>query len=355
MPGTSCQAGPGFQRDNGHASDTLVEIVGLRKCFAAPHSISGRLRRLRTAESVDVLSGVSLAVRRGEFVALLGANGAGKTTILKTIATLLHADGGNVRVCGLEGKSHERRVRDLVGYVMADERSFHWRLTASQNLDFFGRLNGMGRTERQARIRYLLARLDLTSAGDRNFGQFSTGMKQRLAVARALLKRPTVLLMDEPTRSVDPAHAADVWRLVQEEVESTSGCLILVTHQIQEALSLCSRVAILADGKIVLDTTAEVLGRHAREVDGFTVSVRGLDPIGLRRLKLFQGIRDVRVASQVAGEQLLEVLTINGDGCMPGFLGELTGMGATICSLQRATPLQGVVENLLARTRELSA
>ncbi len=336
------------------STNPLVEIDGIAKVFK-PSGLIARALRRPTPTPVQVLNDVTLNVRRGEFVALLGANGAGKTTILKTVATLLHPDAGHVRVFGLDTKDAERQVREVVGYVMADERSFHWRLSAARNLDFFARLDGIGGAERESRIHYLLERLDLASAGERPFGQFSTGMKQRLAVARALLKRPTVLLMDEPTRSIDHAHAADVWRLVREEVELASGCLILVTHQIQEALSLCNRVAILADGKIVLDTTAAALGRYAGDLDGFTVSVRGLSAGNLERLKMFQGIRDVRVASQVAGEQLLEVLTLKGDGPMPGFLGELTGMGATICSLQRATPLQGVVERLLAESRELSA
>lgn len=334
--------------------DCLVDITELHKAFPAPQSVAAFLRRSRAGKN-QVLSGATLTANSGDYVALLGANGAGKTTVLKTIATLLHPDAGHVRVQGMDTRREERRVREIVGYVMADERSFHWRLSAFRNLDFFARLDGIGGAEREPRIRYLLERLDLASAGERPFGQFSTGMKQRLAVARALLKRPTILLMDEPTRSIDQAHAAEVWRLVQEEVELASGCLILVTHQIQEALSLCNRVAILADGKIVLDTTASALGRYAGDLDGFTVSVRGLSPKNLERLKMFQGIRDVRVASQVAGEQLLEVVTVKGDGAMPGFLGELTGMGATICSLQRATPLQGVVERLLAESRELSA
>ena len=172
-------------------------------------------------------------------------------------------------------------------------------------------------------------------------------MKQRLAVARALLKGPRVLLMDEPTRSIDPAHAAEVWRLVRDEVSEVSGCLLMVTHQIQEALTLCSRVAILADGQVVLDTTAGAMERYASDLDGFTVSVRGLSGDHLARLRLIQGIRDVRVVSQMAGEQMLEVMTFNGDTPMAAFLAEITGLGATICALNRATPLQGVVERLL--------
>ncbi len=326
-------------------ADPMIEVEGLRKAFQPP-SLRRLLRRGPTAP-VEVLRGVDLTVARGDHVALLGANGAGKTTILKTIATLLLPDAGTVSVLGVDAARDGRTVRRHVGYVLADERSFHWRLSARENLDFFGQLDGMDRAGRASRIGFLLERLDLQRAADRPFGEFSTGMKQRLAVARALLKRPTVLLMDEPTRSIDPAHAADVWRLVREEVEQANGCLVLVTHQIQEALSLCSRVAILADGQIVLDTTADRMERLASDLKGFTISVRGLSHAGLDQLKGVTGVRDVRVASQVAGEQVLEVSTGDGEAPLGDLIQEITAMGVTICSLQRATPLQGVVERLL--------
>ena len=166
-------------------------------------------------------------------------------------------------------------------------------------------------------------------------------------MGRALLKRPRVLLMDEPTRSIDPAHAADVWRLVRDEVNSVSGCLLMVTHQIQEALSLCTRVAILAEGQVVLDTSAVAMERYASDLDGFTISVRGLPNAEVPRLHLIDGIREVRVVSRVAGKQTIEVTTLNGDAPMTAFLAEVTRLGATICALNRATPLHGVVERLL--------
>jgi ABC-2 type transport system ATP-binding protein len=331
--------------------DVMVEVEGLRKKFSSAGPLA-RLRSRRPADCVEVLRGIDLEIHEGDFVALLGANGVGKTTVMKTIATLLHPDSGTVTVLGHDSQRHEKRVREAVGYVMADERSFHWRLSGPENLEFFAKLDGIGALAGRERIAHLLSRLDLSGAGERPFGQFSTGMKQRLSVARALLKRPRVLLMDEPTRSIDPAHAAEVWRLVREEMEAVSGCLIVVTHQIQEALSLCSRVAILASGQIVLNTSARSMERYAADLDGFTVSVRGLAQGGLEQLRTFQGIRDVRVASQVSGEQVLEVSTHNGDLALAGFLGEITGMGGTICSLQRATPLQGVVERLLSGEKE---
>jgi ABC-2 type transport system ATP-binding protein len=322
----------------------MIELENLRKSFRP----GSALRRVigRPLPPVDVLRGVDLTVERGDFLALLGANGAGKTTILKTIATLLLPDAGTVRVLGHDAVAEARRIRGQVGYVLADERSFHWRLGARENLEFFAALSGLHGPETRRRIDHLLDRLDLSRAGDRDFGAFSTGMKQRLAVARALLPRPRVLLMDEPTRSIDAAHAAEVWRLVRDQVEAVEGCVVLVTHQIQEALATCGRIALLADGQIALDTSSRQMGALTSELDGFTLAVRGLAARDLRVLEQHPGIRSVRVASQLAGEQTLELWTAGGDAPLAGFISELTALGATICSLQRATPLQGVLERL---------
>ncbi|MCK9518164.1 MAG: ABC transporter ATP-binding protein [Dehalococcoidia bacterium] len=330
--------------------EPMVQLCGIQKAFAE-RSLARTLRLRRGGQARQhVLRGVDLSVAQGDFLALLGANGAGKTTILKIVATLLLPDAGSARVLGADVTRHRSIAAENVGYVMADERSFHWRLTAEENLDFFARLDRLSPRERKLRVRELLTRLDLHSAGNRPFGQFSTGMKQRLAVARALLKRPSILLMDEPTRSIDPAHAAAVWQLVREEIAAADGCLVVVTHQVQEALSLCSRVAILADGQVALDTTASTMERYAGNLTGISLSVRALPQGGIEQLRCVPGVRDVRVASQLGGEQLLEVWTADGDLPLAGLIGEITGMGGAVCSLQRATPLQAVVERLLAPT-----
>lgn len=325
----------------------MVELRGIHKAF--PERSFARTLRLRSkpAASRQVLRGVDLTVHQGDFLALLGANGVGKTTVLKIIATLLLPDAGSARVLGKDVTANRATAAKHVGYVMADERSFHWRLTAEENLMFFAHLDRLPRDEARARVRELLARLDLESAANKPFGQFSTGMKQRLAVARALLKRPRVLLMDEPTRSIDPAHAAAVWQLVRDEVAAVDGCLVVVTHQVQEALSLCTRVAILADGQVALDTNADAMERYAGRLSGLSLSVRSLPSGGLDRLRAVPGVREVRVASQVGGEQFLEIWTADGDLPLAGLMSEITGMGAAVCSLQRATPLQAVVERLL--------
>lgn len=331
-------------------TEPMIAVEGLHMSFTRGNPLRGVLGRSRPPHSV--LNGVDLHVQEGDFFGLLGANGAGKTTLLKIVATLMVPAAGRVRVCGFDAGRESRRVREAVGYALAEERSFHWRLGARANLEFFASLSGLKRRDAAIRIRTLLDRLDLLDAAERPFGEYSTGMRQRLAIARALIARPRVLLLDEPTRSIDAAHAAEVWRLVRDEIAEAEGCVVLVTHQIQEALSLCDRLAILEDGRIALDTTAAGLEGLTIGLDGFTLSVRGLAARDLDSLRYFDGVQDIRVASRVAGEQVLEVWTRNGDLPLAGFIGELTGMGATICSLQRATPLHGVLERLASGMRE---
>ncbi|MCC7363111.1 MAG: ABC transporter ATP-binding protein [Dehalococcoidia bacterium] len=323
----------------------LVRLEDVHKAFARASGPSWRLWRERLR--VPVLSGVTFEVEAGGRLALLGANGAGKTTVLKSIATLLTPDSGRVEVCGFDAVRSGRQVRELVSYVLADERSFHWRLTGRQNLEFFADLNGLSKTATRQRIRRLLDRLDLSSAADMGFWQYSTGMKQRLAIARALLVRPRVLLMDEPTRSIDASHAAEAWQLVREEIDAADGCLVLVTHQLQEAFSLCSRVAILADGRVALETTADSLHAVTADLDGFTLTVRSLSSAALAAGQAFPGVREFRLCSQMGDEQVVELWAADATFALGDFLGKLTESGVTVCALQRTTPIQGVLQRLL--------
>lgn len=325
-------------------SAPLIAVENLHLTFHADP-----LRRLlRRAAVREVLRGVSFQVAAGETLGLLGANGAGKTTILKTIAGLLAPTAGSVRVGGWDTTARSRQARTLTGYVLADERSFYWRLNAVENLEFFAALSGLHGGVARRRIRTLLDRLDLASAASRDVAEYSTGMRQRLAIARALLPRPRVLLMDEPARSIDGAHAAEVWRLVREEMAAVDGCAVLVTHQIDEALAFCERIAVLDSGRLAFDTTAAGLAEVAAGLSGFTVAVRGLTEAHLAALRRRPDIHDARVASQVAGEQVVEVWTDHTDRALVPVISELTEGGATVTALQRGTPLHGVLTRLTA-------
>jgi ABC-2 type transport system ATP-binding protein len=185
-------------------------------------------------------------------VGLLGPNGAGKTTLLKILSTLIEVDQGQVRVLGHDATRNPQVVRGLIGLVTCDERSFYWRLTGRQNLDFFATLYGLPARKARTRIPLLFEKLGLTEAADRPYHGYSTGMRQKMAIARGLLSEPRLVLYDEPTRSLDPLSAQNVraW-IAQNRREFPEVTHIIATNQLHEAEALCDRVIIVNRGEII--------------------------------------------------------------------------------------------------------
>jgi ABC-2 type transport system ATP-binding protein len=193
---------------------------------------------------------ISLAVPKRSVLAFLGPNGSGKTTALKLISTMLVPDQGAITVGGQNASANPGAVRRLVGFAVANERSFFPRLTARENLEFFAALDEVPRSDRTHRIDDELSVTGLADAADTLVMKFSSGMYQRLGLARALLKNPTVLLLDEPTRSVDPASAAKFWKSVRD-LPARGTTVILATHSFQEAAAVADRIVVLHAGQIV--------------------------------------------------------------------------------------------------------
>jgi ABC-2 type transport system ATP-binding protein len=199
--------------------------------------------------ATEALRRISLHVPKGEALVLLGPNGSGKTTTLKLISTMLIPDEGTVAICGADTLQEGGTVRRKVGFAAANERSFFPRLTARENLDFFAVLEDVPRQERSARVEEKLGLTGLGDAGDTLVMKFSSGMYQRLGVARALLKNPEVLLLDEPTRSLDPGSALRFWPFVRELL-SGGTTLVLTTHNFQEAAAVADRIVVLRRGEL---------------------------------------------------------------------------------------------------------
>jgi ABC-2 type transport system ATP-binding protein len=200
--------------------------------------------------SIPALANVDLTVKPGQVVALLGANGAGKSTLVRILATTLIPDAGRVEVGGWETAKEPARARSAAGVVLGEERSFFWRLTGRQNLEFFAGLHGMRRREARARTQGALESTGLVDLSDRRVDQYSSGMRSRLSLARALLGQPSVLLLDEPTRSLDPLAAIAVRKLVLNLAAERSLAVLFVTHDLHEAAALSTAVVILAQGHI---------------------------------------------------------------------------------------------------------
>ena len=195
------------------------------------------------------LQSVSLTVATGDVLVLLGPNGSGKTTLLKTVSTTLLPDRGRVLVNGADTRIEPGKVRQQVGFALTTERSFFPRLTARENLEFFAALDDVPRKLRKTTCEIVLKRVGIWHAADTLVMKFSSGMYQRLGIARALLKRPTVVLLDEPTRSLDPSSATQFVDLVRD-LAAQGAAVILATHDFQEALAVGDFVAVLDEGRM---------------------------------------------------------------------------------------------------------
>jgi len=225
-----------------------VTLESVSKVFHHRPALFNLLGRERTGET-RALNSISLAVQSGSVLVLLGPNGSGKTTTLKLISTMLLPDEGRVIVHGTDTRRDPLAVRRSVGFAVATERSFFPRLSARENLDFFAALDDIPRSKRPERIEQILRQTQLLSAADTLVMKFSSGMYQRLGIARALIKKPAIVLLDEPTRSLDPGSAAQFWNLVRS-LPAQGATVILATHNFNEAVAVGNDVAILFHGNL---------------------------------------------------------------------------------------------------------
>lgn len=234
------------------AAPVAVSVRNVTKRFKVRRPFKEVLRRPFRVEYAKALNDVSCEIRRGEFFGFLGANGAGKTTLFKTLSTLVIPDHGSVLVEGYDVVKQEAEVRKILTPVIADERSLRWRLSARENVRLFAVLYGVPASELEARLDEVLETVGLNPRDAKMVGRFSSGMRQRLLIARALIPRPRVLLLDEPTRSLDPVSARSLRNFLKQEICRKLGCTVLLaTHTSEEAFELCDRVAIMQRGQIV--------------------------------------------------------------------------------------------------------
>lgn len=227
-------------------NDAIIEVDGLGKHYEVT---TRRLWRKRSRTVVTALDDVTFSVERGECFGLLGPNGAGKTSLIKCLTTLLIPDCGTARVNGYDVVEQPRRVCASVGCMLMGERGVYWKLTGRENLDYFAALYFQRGPQRRAVIERLIERLTLSDFVDRAVETYSSGQRMRIAFARALIHDAPIIILDEPTNTLDVHGAQELRRLVQEMHEG--GCTIVYsTHLMAEAEELCDRVAIVDRGRI---------------------------------------------------------------------------------------------------------
>jgi ABC-type multidrug transport system ATPase subunit len=233
-------------------SESAIGIECLEKWFPRASSGWRAFTQPFAVASVAALRGISLQVARGEALALLGTNGAGKSTLLRIVATLLLPTRGTAKVAGFDAARQPAEVRRHLGYHAGSDLGFYARLTGAENLRFFGRLNHLSDSFLQSRILSLASRFELGDALDRQVRTLSSGTIQRLSLMRALLHQPEVLLLDEPTRSLDALSAVDFRRFLKTEVLQRQGtALLFASHTLPEIELLADRVAILKEGELI--------------------------------------------------------------------------------------------------------
>jgi len=249
-----------------------ITLSGVTKSFRADRGLWRRLRADPATAPRAVLDDVSLSVPRGEIFGLVGANGAGKTTLLKILSTVLLPDRGSVIVDGVDALADPARVRTRIAVVPADERALFWRISATENVRLFASLYGLTGSARDAAVADALALVGLGDVGRQQVGSFSSGMRQRTLIARALVTRPPILILDEPTRSLDPVTARELRRFIRDVLCHELGATILLaTHSTEEAMQLCDRAALLVRGRVVASDT---LARLHAGAGGARVRVR---------------------------------------------------------------------------------
>ncbi|MEZ0345201.1 MAG: ABC transporter ATP-binding protein [Infirmifilum sp.] len=280
-----------------------IEARKLRKSYAV------RVRRkvLKWETKVlEALKGVTLEVRRGEVFGILGHNGAGKSTLVKILATLLLPDSGTARVLGYDVVEERDEVRKVIGVSLSVERGFFPKLTARENLKYFGMLRGLSGRALEEKVGEVLELLGLQRHADKLYEELSLGMKARLSIARALLHDPEVLILDEPTLGLDPVTARRVRSLLVSLARNGGKTVLLTTHNLAEAEIVCDRVAIMSEGRILaVDEIDELRRRVAGTV---FLELRLPSWESQRALPLLKALLDIATVTVHRGAQADRIL-----------------------------------------------
>ena len=298
-----------------------------------------------TFGTLKAVDDMTFNIRRGEVFGLLGPNGAGKTTTVRLLNGLYAPAQGSIEVLGMNPQSEGNAVRRRTG-ILTETPAIYERLTARQNLEFFGTLAGMDKTDLKRRIEELLAFFGLEKRADDLVGKYSKGMKQRLALARAFLHRPELIYLDEPTSGLDPESAQQVRELIESLRVQNGHTVFLCTHHLDEAQRLCDRVAILNRGRVLAQGTLEELGH--RFLPGLWIEI-GLWmplPTGEEIVRRQPGVLQVNVDGRALKVQ------VNSESQVPAIVRGLVEAGAQIVSVQPVkTSLEDVYFKLQAQER----
>ena len=293
---------------------SVISAQGVYKTFR-----SGWRGRRRQKEA---LKGVSLQIERGEIFGILGPNGAGKTTFLSILSTLLIPDRGEVTILGMNSLQNGQRIRERVN-ISSGNANFLWSLTVKENLHFYGMLYGLVGKRREEKVEALIALFNLEDYQNVSFDRLSTGMKQRLSLAKSMLNDPAILFLDEPTAGLDPSMAIRIREMILSIQKEKGMTVLLTTHNMKEAEFLCGRIAFLKEGQILATGTAEELKRMVRIGDLVRIEFNGR--IAEEELLHAEGVINFSIS-----DNLCEILVDDGEKRLGSLVAMLSQNGVQI-------------------------
>ncbi|WP_414468879.1 ABC transporter ATP-binding protein [Methanobacterium sp. ACI-7] len=289
-----------------------IETKGLTKRFALNKSFKELLTHQK--KEFLALEDVNIKVKKGELFSILGFNGAGKTTLIKILCTLILPDEGKAFVNGYDVVENDEKVKKCIGHINSEERSFYWRLTGRQNLQFYGSLHDISNSELDKRINEVLRIVKLQDKADYRFDSYSTGMKNRMAIARGLINNPDILFLDEPTKSMDPYNAQKFREFIKEElIEDQEKTIFMATHNLDEAEQLSDRIAIINDGKIEAYGKIDKLFKSIEKYERIVVEAKNISERVLNEIESLNELINVSCISRQPDYIKIEMIISNKD------------------------------------------
>ena len=296
------------------------------------------------------VNGVDLQIRRGEIFGLLGPNGAGKSTTIRMLCTLLEPTSGTAKVNGFDLVRQANDVRRSLGTLLAGERSIYWKLSGRENLEYFAALYHIPQPVAKQRVEELIERMELKDRANELVEKYSTGMRQRVAIAKALLARPPILLLDEPTLGLDPQAARRLRELIAE-LKQEGHTILLTTHYMEEADLLSDRIGIIDSGKVIALDTPEGLKHRIEQKEVIRLEVTGWHDEIAEKLKSISGIENL--ISRREGEADLWEVNMqanNSRAAIPRIVEFISGNGTRLVNMNIVKPsLEDVFINLTGK------
>lgn len=246
----------------------------------------------KKVRQISAVRDISLEIPKGKITGVLGINGAGKTTTIRMLASLITPTSGSLTMDGVDAVKNHLWVKERINMISGGERNLYWRLTAQENLRYFGSLYGIGKKELEERIGELLKTVGLEEAKDIPVERYSKGMKQRLQIARGLINEPEYLFLDEPTLGLDILIAKEIRELIHSLAKERGKGILLTTHYISEAEELCDYIYVLDQGQIIARGTKEELKEIFKVKPRMVVQEMSLEEVLMEIIKRSRGEGD---------------------------------------------------------------